>query len=348
MHILTQTISEEQITSFLERNLNDQTFVVFSKIQGLKNSDNFKIIVNLLVTNRLDLSEIAEIDLFDDKAAEDLINRLSNLYGLSEDYKVNGVDGFNAYRLLVGENYDTSLAKLMKEFKQFSNDKLSDRLNQEIIISVPLVNVGPEHVYYNVSDFRKSFDEQVLTSLLSEKGITDIREILPNKPTYQGSDEMVSLFNQITEMTSHAFREEFFNNNELYHFLCKLPDTTCPFGMFYSNIHQNLNFRKISDDVDEIFRIKVREINAFGSYWVSEERKNSILEEVYTFPEKMINLNDYISNVRFKFALLESVFDDITDTKVDNNVDTLGDYIADLNNVFKLVLTRFLERIIIL
>lgn len=235
------TINEVEV--YLKSIVTPQNFFIFSALTGLKNVENYRKVINLLMSNRLNLSELTRLTFIDDQAISELLDTKSRLEQLNSAI-TSATGSVSAYTYLMGTDLvPTQLSILMKEYNTFVSGKVSKEANAYIALPVlyldfttsdssyssigevktlltPIIgNLNtklPLPVYTpnaSLSVNQKKFLNDLASLMFSETVYTDTYRLLDIFVWSNGSPSLVS--NKIQELTTLINLEKYKDTLEL-------------------------------------------------------------------------------------------------------------------------------------
>lgn len=121
------TINDVEV--YLKSIVTPQNFFIFSALTNLKNVENYRKVINLLMNNRLNLSELSKLTFIDDQAISELLDNKARLERLTTAV-TSATGAVSAYTYLMGTDLVPSqLSILMKEYNTFLTSKVSKTAN---------------------------------------------------------------------------------------------------------------------------------------------------------------------------------------------------------------------------
>lgn len=223
------SLTEAQLTEFLEATVNERNFHIFAALTNLGNSENFKKVIEYLYKRRINLFDIADLDIIDDQAIEQLLRKLNRFH---PDYlSVNSEDdtdvNYEVAEFFYDDSISTPLTRYMSGFNNWIN-KNFDKLTNEDLIDIRLYKLDLDKSHYkSTTDAQLDFNRLVTDRLLKEYGVEDVLDIIPTlfpdidnttveDFNYWGEREFLRTF---SNMINGIFQSSFNNSNLFYFFV---------------------------------------------------------------------------------------------------------------------------------
>ena len=306
------TLTRPQIKLFLEENINDSNFFIFSKLLYLENIDNLTFILEKLYSHSISIFDLINLPDINDLEINTFVIDYKNKYENASNYFYNP-SSFNALLYLETGGY---INDLVSSYNQFLNENIkfdSNRYVKRIDLKENEFNSFKTEL-----DVKNFFNTEILPDILNEFSVSDISDLFP-VPSFTNPD-IVSKYNGIFSPLIPRL-----NNTNFYKFLITIGydnlSTSDLFNFIISNV---MNFDSRNTNASNYKSQQLHTLANLGRGYNFAENEQFI--ENYQTQLFNINYND-----TFGYIMINYYMSCIYNTIQSNPIDTV--YLTELNYI---------------
>jgi hypothetical protein len=306
------TLTKLQVKNFLDENINDSNFFVFSKLLYLENIENLTFIIEKLYSHSISIFDLVNLPDINDLEINTFIINYKNKYENASNYFYNPTS-FNALLYLETGGY---INNLVVSYNQFLNANI--KFNSERYVKRIVLNDNSFNTFKTELEVKNFFNTEILPDILTEFSVSNIDLLFP-VPSFTNADT-VSKYNSIFSPILDRL-----NNTNFYKFLISINYDNLSYSDLFSFIISNvMNFDSRNTNATNYKNQQLHTLANLGRGYNFAENEQFI--ENYQNQLFNINYNDAFGYILINYYM-SCIYNTINSNPIDNT------YLSELNYI---------------